>query len=221
MAQADRALAAGHRALIVQQRSGLADQLSALRGRDDLDAVVVPRMNLDFGYAPSSAAHRYEPQLRMYRKAAVEWPLFPNALPDVPEHRVFRIPARDELVLVHDRSRSLVEVLDRAVRYAPIQGAAMAEAGQEFGARRMLAALAEKSYREFVVAEAWDDGVPGLVRAGILVAFRFYVWVGFWEAAGRPRTKQDDAYLRRVGRAMRAADAALRATMRLRRLARR
>ena len=50
---------------------GLAGELRRLAARDDIDAVVLPRMNLDFGHAPSSPLQRYEPQLRMYRRAAV------------------------------------------------------------------------------------------------------------------------------------------------------
>ena len=44
-------------------------------------------MNFDFGYPATYPMQRYEPQLRMYRRAAVRWPEFPNALPDVRRER--------------------------------------------------------------------------------------------------------------------------------------
>jgi glycosyltransferase involved in cell wall biosynthesis len=180
--------------------AGLAGELRRLSARADVDAVVMPRMNLDFGHAPSSPLQRYEPQLRMYRRSAVRWPTFPNALPDVPEQRLARVPARDDLTLVHDRNRTIPEAIDRVRRYAPAQAQAMIDAGEVFTAWRMAGTLAEKLYRHFVVSRALRDGVPGLMRAGLLVAFHFYVWAAFWELSGASRSPSDDALLRRADR---------------------
>jgi glycosyltransferase involved in cell wall biosynthesis len=179
---------------------GLATELRRLAARAEIDAVIVPRMNLDFGHAPSSPLQRYEPQLRMYRRAAVRWPTFPNALPQVPEARVARVSARDDLTLLHDRNRNIPEAIDRVRRYAPAQAQAMIAAGEVFTARRMARTLAEKLYRHFVVSRALRDGVPGLMRAGVLVAFHFYVWAAFWHLSGGDRTPADDALLRRADR---------------------
>jgi len=179
---------------------GLAAELRRVAARPEIDAVIVPRMNLDFGHAPSSPLQRYEPQLRMYRRAAVRWPTFPNALPQVPMERVARVAARDELTLVHDRNRSIPEAIDRVRRYAPAQAQAMIDAGEVFTARRMARTLGEKLYRHFVVSRALRDGVPGLMRAGLLVAFHFYVWAAFWHLSGAGRTPADDALLRRTDR---------------------
>jgi glycosyltransferase involved in cell wall biosynthesis len=181
---------------------GLAAELRRLAGRADIDAVVVPRMNFDFGHAPSSPLQRYEPQLRMYRRAAVRWPTFPNALPQVPEARLARVPSRDELTLSHDRNRSIPEAIDRVRRYAPAQAQAMIDAGEVFTAGRMARTLAEKLYRHFVVSRALRDGVPGLMRAGVLVAFHFYVWAAFWHLSGAERSATDDALLRRADRVL-------------------
>jgi glycosyltransferase involved in cell wall biosynthesis len=206
---------------------GLANRLDSLRDRDDIDAVVVPRMNIDFGYQPSSPLHRFEPQLRMYRRSRVRWPSFPNALPDVAPDRLHRIESQDNLVLIHDRSRTVSEVVDRVLRYAPEQGKAMVDDGQVFTATQMLAGLARKAHREFVVGEPWRDGIPGMFRAGLLVAFHFYVWAAFWEASGARRTAADDRVVRRLrlmfrlaGFAARAAASAQRARHRLTRLRR-
>ena len=181
---------------------GLASELRRLAARADLDAVVVPRMNFDFGHPPSSPLQRYEPQLRMYRRAAVRWPAFPNALPHVPEDRLARVEARDDLTLAHDRNRNIPEAIDRLRRYAPAQAQAMIDAGEVFSARRMLTTLAEKLYRHFVVSRALRDGVPGLMRAALLVAFHFYVWAAFWHQSGARRDAHDDRLLRGLDRAL-------------------
>jgi glycosyltransferase involved in cell wall biosynthesis len=181
---------------------GLAAELRRVSARSDIDAVVVPRMNFDFGYPAGSPLQRYEPQLRMYRAAAVRWPAFPNALPEVPEERVLRLAARDELTLVHDRNRDIPEAIDRVRRYAPAQAQAMIDAGEVFSARRMLVTLGEKLYRHFVLARAARDGVPGMTRAGLLVAFHFYVWAAFWHKSGAERTAADDRLLRRFDLAL-------------------
>jgi glycosyltransferase involved in cell wall biosynthesis len=189
---------------------GLAEHLSSLRQREDIDAVVVPRMNIDLGYAPTSPLHRYEPQIRMYRRSRVRWPQFPNALPKVPDDRLHRVESRDELVLVHDRSRTIAEVVERVLRYAPVQGQAMADEGQVFTASSMVAALGRKAHREFVAGEPWRDGVPGLIRAGLLVSFKFHVWAAFWQASGARRTDADDRVARSLGWGLRAAGMAAR-----------
>lgn len=181
---------------------GLAAELRRLAGRADLDAVVVPRMNHDFGYPPGNPRERWEPQLRMYRRARVRWPEEPNALPRVPEERLARVAARDELVLVHERSRTVPEVLDRIVRYAPAQAQAMLDRGDVFTARAMLADLGRRAYRQLVQGRAWRDGVPGLLRVGVLVGFHFYVWAAFWQLSGGRRTPEDDRTVRRLGMAL-------------------
>jgi hypothetical protein len=104
---------------------GLATELRALARRDDIDAVVVPRTNYDLGYPPSNPGERYEPQLRMYRKARVVWPTAPNTFPVVPNERTAVVASSDDRVMIHDRSRSIPEVLDRSLRYATLQAQAM------------------------------------------------------------------------------------------------
>ena len=177
---------------------GLAAELARASARSDVDAVVLPRMNFDFGHPATSPLQRYEPQLRMYRRAAVRWPAFPNALPKVSEERVLRLPPRDELTLVHDRNRNIPEAIDRVRRYAPVQAQAMIDAGEVFTARRMLLTLAEKLYRHFVISRALRDGAPGLMRAGLLVTFHLYVWAAFWHQSGAQRAPADDRLLRRL-----------------------
>lgn len=178
---------------------GLAEELRRAAAREEIDAVVIPRMNYDLGYPPGNPFERYEPQLRMYRKSRVIWPTAPNKLPEVPEERRYRIAARDELVMVHDRSRNIPEVLDRIVRYAPLQAQSMIDRGEVFTARAMLASLGSRTYRQLVLGRAWRDGVPGLLRVGILVGFHFYVWAAFWQLSGGRRTPEDDRTVRRLG----------------------
>lgn len=177
---------------------GLAAELRVVAGRSEVDAVVVPRMNCDFGYPPSHPLQRYESQLRMYRRTKVAWPTIPNALPDVPLDRVHRVPQRDDLVLVHDRSRTIPEVLERVLRYAPLQAQSMIDRGETFTARAMLGTLARKAHKQFIQGEALRDGVPGFLRASILVAFHFYVWAAFWQLSGTGRTEADDRFLQRL-----------------------
>jgi hypothetical protein len=178
---------------------GLARELRTLAQRTDLDAVVIPRMNWDLGYPPGSPIQRYEPQLRMYRPTHVRWPEIPNQLPIVPEERKYRIANDDELVLIHDRSRNIPEILERNIRYAPAQAQSMLDRGQVFTARAMFAALVAQAEKEFIRGRAWDDGVPGMLRACILVSFKFYVWASFWQLSGARRTPEDDRFVRRVG----------------------
>jgi glycosyltransferase involved in cell wall biosynthesis len=178
---------------------GLADELRRAAQLEEIDAVVIPRMNYDLGYPPSDPSERYEGQLRMYRRSAVAWPTIPNALPVVPRERTYRIPSRDELVMIHDRNRNIPEVVDRVARYATLQAQSMIDRGQVFSARAMVSALGTRAFRKLVHARPWRDGVPGLLRAGILVGFHFYIWAAFWQLSGAKRTAEDDRYMRRLG----------------------
>lgn len=179
---------------------GLEPYLRAAVGGEDVDAFVIPRMNYDFGYPPSNPLHRYEPQLRMYRRSRVTWPTVPNALPRVAEHRLHRVPEREDLVIVHDRSRNVPEVLDRALRYAPLQAQSMIDRGEIFSARAMMENLSGRFYTQFIRGEAFKDGVPGVLRAAVLLSFHLHVWAAFWQLSGAQRTSADDRYLRRLGR---------------------
>jgi glycosyltransferase involved in cell wall biosynthesis len=190
---------------------GLAGELRRLSTRDDIDVVEIPFMHRDFGYEPTSPILRYDPKPRFYRRSAVRWPSEPNKLPELPEGRVHRLPGTDELVMYHDRNRSIPEAIDRVLRYAPAEAQALIDRGETFTARRMIRRLAQKTRRQFIDARAFDDGVPGVVRAATLVAFDFYVWAAFWHMSGAQRTPEDDRYVRKVGRAVDSAWAVLRA----------
>jgi len=179
---------------------GLPDELRRLSRRDDIDMVAIPVMNYDFGFPASSELHRFDPKPRFYRRDRVEWPTVPNKLPKVDPKRLERLPDREELVLVHLRNRSIPEALERAIRYAPAEAQALVDAGEVFTARKMLARVASKARKQYVEGRAFDDGVPGIVRATVLVTFHFYVWAAFWQLSGAPRTKEDDRTVRRVGR---------------------
>ena len=180
--------------------SGLADALRALAQRDDVDAVAIPVMNSDFGYFASSPIHRYDPKPRFYRRDRVSWPTEPNELPAVADGRLVELPQRDDLVLIHLRNRSIPEALERAIRYAPAEAQALLDSGETFTASKMLRRIASKAHKQYVQARAFDDGVPGIVRATVLVTFHFYVWACFWQLSGAKRTPEDDRVVRNAGR---------------------
>jgi glycosyltransferase involved in cell wall biosynthesis len=186
---------------------GLAAALRSAADREDIDAVVLPRMNFDLGYPPSNPLHRYEPQLRMYRRSAVRWPRIPNALPEVPEERLLRLPQEDDLVLIHDRSRSIPEVLERMVRYSEAQAQSMIDRGEVFRAGAMLWNLSRHARKQFIWGDALRDGMPGLLRGGILVAFHFFVWAAFWQLSGAERKPEDERLLGRIRSILRIGQA--------------
>jgi glycosyltransferase involved in cell wall biosynthesis len=178
---------------------GLAAELQRLKTRADVDVVVIPFMNYDLGYPASHPMHRYDPKPRFYRRSAVRWPDVPNALPQVDPTRMHQLPSRDDVVMIHERNRTVAEAIERAFRYAPAEAQSMVDRGQVFTARAMAKAVGGKAYKQFVVGRPWRDGVPGILRAGILVAFHFYVWAAFWQLSGAQRTPEDDAFVRRAG----------------------
>lgn len=198
-------------------RPALAQALRAAAARDDLDAVVLPRMNIDFGWEPTSPGQRYEPQLRMYRRSAVSWPVFPNRLPSVPEDRLLRLPPRDELVLEHHRNLSVAEAADRVVRYAPAQAQAMLDEGRVFSAAEMGRVLRRQASKHLLQSRCWEDGLPGVLRGVVLVNHHFYVWTAFWQLSGAQRTTQDDAAVRRLGRVLSAVQRSRELSHRVRR----
>jgi glycosyltransferase involved in cell wall biosynthesis len=201
--------------------AGLPGELRRLSADDDLDAVAIPVLNYDFGHPASSPIHRFDPKIRFYRRDRVTWPTEPNELPEIDPARLHRLPEREDLVLVHDRNRSIPEALERAIRYAPAEAQALLDSGEVFTARKMLLRVARKARKQYIEARAFDDGVPGIVRATVLVTFHFYVWACFWQLSGAKRTPEDDRYLRRVGRIVHAAFGTARLTRRLRRRGRR
>jgi len=177
--------------------------------RSDVDAVMIPVMNFDFGHPARTEVHRHDPKPRMYRKDRVRWPTLPNRLPPIPQDRVYHVPPRDELSLLHDRNRTIAEALERAIRYAPAEAQALLDSGETFTARKMVWEVMGKFYRQFVHARSLDEGVPGLVRGFVLASFHFYVWACFWQLSGAQRTHRDDRYLRRFAIPLRLLEAAM------------
>lgn len=186
----------------------LGRELQRLRSRADLDAVSIPFMNCDLGFPESRPLRGYSSRPRFYRRARVRWPSEPNALPQIPAARLLELPGRDDLVIVHDRNRTVPEAIERALRYAPAEAQSMVDRGEVFTARAMFRALGGKAYKHFVIARPWRDGLPGFLRAGILVAFYFYVWAAFWQLSGRGRTAEDDRFVAQVSAPLRFLPAA-------------
>ena len=124
----------------------------------------------------------------MYRHRAVKSPI-PNRLPTVADERTYRIANDDELALVHDGIVTFRKRSNHAIRYAPAQAQSMIDEGQTFSAKAMLVALARQTEKEFFRGRAWDDGVPGILRAAILVQYKFYVWAAFWQLWAAPNTQ--------------------------------
>ena len=197
---------------------GLRDELLRLRARTDVDAVAIPFMNFDLGYPATHPVHRYDPKPRFYRRDRVRWPEAPNTLPATAPERLLSLPARDDFVVIHDRNRTVAEAIERALRYAPAEAQSMIDRGEVFTARAMLRTLGGKAYKQFVVAKPWREGVPGFLRAGILVAFHFYVWAAFWQLSGAKRTAEDDRLMARIGQGVEVARLPGRIAKRLARL---
>ena len=79
----------------------------------------------------------------------------------------------------------------------------MIDPGEVFTARRMLSSLGRSSAGTSSSPCARRDGVPGILRVGLLVAFHLYVWAAFWHLSGRlPSLDADDALLRRLDLAL-------------------
>ena len=149
---------------------GLRDELLRLRYRTDIDVVAIPFMNYDLGYPALHPVHRFDPKPRFYRRELVRWPEIPTPC------RACRPIAcwcsRAATTSSWSMSASYGCRGDRAAfRYAPAEAQAMVDRGQVFTARAMLRTLGGKAYKQFVVAMPWREGVPGFLRAGILVAF--------------------------------------------------
>ena len=106
---------------------GLREELLRLRHRNDIDVVAIPFMNYDLGYPAAHPMHRYDPKPRFYRRTSVRWPEVPNALPSVTPDRRLDLPARDDLVMIHDRNRTVAEAIERALRYAPAEAQSMVD----------------------------------------------------------------------------------------------
>jgi hypothetical protein len=178
-------------------------------------------MNYDLGYPALHPAHRHDPKPRFYRRERIRWPEVPNALPEIAPDRLLTLPARDDFVMIHERNRTVAEAIERALRYAPAEAQSMVDRGQVFTARDMLRVLGRRAYEEFVHTRPWREGVPGFLRAGILLAFYFYVWAAFWQLSGAKRTREDDALMQRIGTVVEAARLPGRIGRRLVRFARR
>ena len=134
----------------------------------------------------------------MFRRGTLEWPTSMHGIATAAE-RLYWLPTRDDLVIIHDGYRTIPEILDRFVRYVPADAQVLVDRGQPFTAWRMIAALTTEIDKQFFRGQAWRDGVPGMLRASILVAYRFFVWAMFWQLSGGQRTATDDRVLRRLG----------------------
>jgi hypothetical protein len=77
--------------------------------------------------------------------------------------------------------------------------------GQHFTAGAMLRSLGGEVRSKLIDGQAWRDGVPGIMRGGVLVGFKFYVWAELWRISGVGRDAEDERVVKRVGAVSEAA----------------
>jgi len=177
----------------------LARELRRIATIADVDVVLIPRQDVDFGRAVTSPGTADIAHPRFFRRGVMSWPTGVHEHPDLTGLRCRSLPGdRPELALLHEAWRSVPLVLDRMLRYAPREVEKLQARGEHFSPRTMFGAMWQQVERRMVNGRAYEDGMPGLLVVLYWCVYFLTVHAELWEAEGR--TAEFDRQIGRWGR---------------------
>jgi glycosyltransferase involved in cell wall biosynthesis len=154
---------------------GLGKRLVALAEQDECDVVSIPRLNYLLGAPLRHTGWGLESdyQFRFFRRGSLlASATIHNFLKPVPGARIHRLPAKEELALVHFNYLDVNHFLEKLNRYTTIeaeQAAARRSSGSPLGS---IFEAAREFSRRYVTHQGYRDGWRGFYLSAFMAFYR-------------------------------------------------
>lgn len=160
---------------------------------DDLkqvDYVRVPRKNIIFGRVMSASMWWPDYNVRFFRKGVASWSDKIHQSPKVTGEGI-DLPAEEEFAITHYHYSSVVQFLERMIRYTKVQAEELMGQGYKFEWKDLIKKPLSEFLSRFFANKGFEDGLHGL-GLSLLQSFSFLiVYLRIWEMEGCKATEID------------------------------
>lgn len=164
----------------------LITKIKGLVEEDKYHAANIPRKNVFFGKWIRHTNWWPDKHVRFFKKGTVSWSSKIHFYPKM-EGKVFEMPAKENLAIIHDGYKTVNQFIDRQNRYSEIEALNLYEQGIRFSWYSFF----WKPLREFLVRyirhAGFLDGFYGFVLTFLMIIYQFQVMVKIWELEKNPK----------------------------------
>lgn len=145
--------------------------------------VRLPRKNIIFGHFMKASMWWPDYNIRFFRKSKVEWTDKIHKVPEAAGEGV-DLPADEKWAIIHNHYNSLLQFLERMIRYTKIQAEELVKEGYKFDWKDLIKKPLGEFLSRFFANRGFEDGLHGLALS-LLQAFSFMlVYLRVWEIEG-------------------------------------
>ncbi len=145
--------------------------------------VRLPRKNLIFGRVMKASMWWPDYNVRFFRKGAVSWIDNIHRSPEVKGEGI-DLPAEEGLSITHYHYSSIVQFLERMIRYTKVQAEELRKEGYKFDWKDLIKKPLSEFLSRFFANKGFEDGLHGLALS-FLQSFSFLiVYLRLWEMEG-------------------------------------
>lgn len=155
-------------------------RLKEIVEEDKYKAVNTPRKNIFFGKWIKHTNWWPDRQVRFFKKGTTSWSKKIHSYPKV-DGKVYELPAKEELAIIHHGYKSISQFMDRQNRYSAIEVDYLFETGERFS----WVSFFWKPLREFLVRyirhAGFLDGFYGFALTYLMMVYQLEVQIKLWE----------------------------------------
>ena len=148
-----------------------------------INYIRIPRKNLIFGKWMKTSMWWPDLNIRFFKKGTVDWS---NKIhrPPKTQGEGLDLEAEEKFAIVHHHYNSILQFLERMIRYSKVQAEELVEDGYKFNWKDLINKPLGEFLGRFFANRGFEDGLHGLVLS-LLQAFSFFiVYLQIWEIEG-------------------------------------
>ena len=156
----------------------------------------IPRQNYIFGKWIAHSRWWPDYQIRLFQKEAVEWPPKLHAQP-ILKGKGYIVPAFENeklemnaRTIVHHNYTSIMQYLEKNVRYAKVEAQEIIDADTEFTVIDATRKATSEFISRFFADKGYKDGIHGFVLALLQAFYSILVFLDVWEKRGYQEASQ-------------------------------
>jgi len=187
--------------LVLDSDEAISDQLQQqikkiLKLSNPADVYLIPRKNLIFGQWVQHTGWWPDYQPRLFLKDKVLWSETIHQPPTM-KGRVVKLPAKEELALIHHHYPSVFSYLERLNRYTSIQAEnSFTGFDQPLQADHLIQTFFNEFFRRFFVFSGYKDDALGIGLSLLQASYELSVALKKWEKqSGSKKIKQNEEKL--------------------------
>lgn len=157
--------------------------LAIANGIEQMNYVRIPRKNIIFGRWMKASMWWPDLNIRFFKKDTVVWTDKIHRPPTVKGEGI-DLSDKEEYALIHHHYQSIVEFLERMLRYTKIQAEELKKDGYRFDYRDLIIKPLNEFLSRFFANRGFEDGLHGFALS-LLQSFSFFImYLRVWEQEG-------------------------------------